>query len=63
MAGATMAARVEAIGHTLPRTTPSTGLLPRKMHKQYTSGAVSVGVLWVSRLVWIVGYEGGDTLY
>ena len=63
MAGATMAARVEAIGHTLPRTTPSTGLLPRKMHKQYTSGAVSVGVLWVSRLVWIVGYKGGDTLY
>ena len=57
MAGATMAARVETIGHTLPRPTPSTGRPPpREMHKQYTSGAVSVGVLWVSRLVWIVGY-------
>lgn len=57
MAGATMAARVETIGHTLPRPTPSTGRPPpREMHKQYTSGAVSVGGLWVSRLVWIVGY-------
>ena len=46
MAGATMTARVEAIGHTLPRTTPSSRRPPpRKMHKQYTSGAVSVGTM------------------
>ena len=64
--GATMAARVEAIGHTLPRVqaflcpTALLALFGKCINK--THPGLSLLVLWVSRLVWIVGYWGRDTL-
>ena len=62
--GATMAARVEAIGHTLPQVQalprPLLALFGKCINK--THPGLSLLVLWVSRLVWIVGYWGRDTL-
>ena len=64
--GATMAARVEAIGHTLPQVqaflclTALLALFGKCINK--THPGLSLLVLWVSRLVWIVGYWGRDTL-